>query len=194
MNSSHNLYEVLGLVYTPSSPPTPSDIKAAYHRSLLIHHPDKSSTPTSSKPTIDAIISAYATLSDTSSRQLYDRTLLTTNPSLHKSSPANGLTGEERIDLDDMTYDDSSASYIRACRCGDARGHEVREEDLEAEAARGGAGEVLVQCAGCTLWLRVEFCMVDDGGDGGEEDMRDESRPLDNLDSQDCRGEIRLSG
>jgi diphthamide biosynthesis protein 4 len=193
MTNSHNLYEILGLTFSASSPPTPSDIKAAYHRSLLSNHPDKSSpltTPTLSALTIDAIKSAYATLSNPTTRILYDRTLLTSTS--HKSSSIqDALTGEERVDLDDMTYDDATASYFRTCRCGEARGHEASESDLEAEAARG-AREVLVQCAGCTLWLRVEFSMVEDGG--VEEPHDEGSRPPNCPQGEDDNVEIRLSG
>jgi diphthamide biosynthesis protein 4 len=193
MTNSHNLYEILGLTFSASSPPTPSDIKAAYHRALLSNHPDKfPSTPTApilSTLTVDAIKSAYGTLSNPTTRTLYDRTLLTSIS--HKSSSIpDALTGEECVDLDDMTYDDSTASYFRACRCGEARGHEVSEDDLEAEAA-SGAREVLVQCAGCTLWLRVEFSMIEDGG---VEEPHDGSRPRGALQGEDNNVEIRLSG
>ena len=163
MTKSPNLYEILGLSSPSNSLASPHSIatlKAAYHRALLTHHPDKSSrTASASSTSVDAIKSAYTVLSDPTSRASYDQELLLSNQRITTASDA--LTGEERVDLDDIAYDALTKSYFRACRCGEARGHEVSEEDLEVEAA-GGAREVLVQCGGCSLWLRIEFAIVDD--------------------------------
>jgi diphthamide biosynthesis protein 4 len=196
MTSTPNLYHILGLSppSNSSTPPHPiATLKAAYHRALLTHHPDKSiqaSTPTS--PSIDAIKSAYTILSNPKTRISYDQTLLFLNQPTTTTNTvlSDALTGEERIDLDDLTYDATTSSYFRACRCGESRGHEVRERDLEVEAARG-ARELLVQCGGCSLWLRVEFDMVDDDaeeeehehdGHAGFDDERiDMGKGLDNV-------------
>ncbi|CAG8023268.1 unnamed protein product, partial [Penicillium nalgiovense] len=101
-----NLYEILSLPFTGSSSTVLSkqQIKIAYHKALLKHHPDKAgavaretglggstnSTPTSTPNplftrsdgnssrqlyTIDQITTAYKTLSDPALRAEYDRSL-----------------------------------------------------------------------------------------------------------------------
>jgi diphthamide biosynthesis protein 4 len=46
--------------------------------------------------------------------------------------------------------------WRRPCRCGVARGFVIPEQELEDAIGRGEE-EVLVGCAGCSLWVRVEF-------------------------------------
>ncbi|PYH79419.1 DnaJ-domain-containing protein [Aspergillus uvarum CBS 121591] len=93
-------YEILGLSFT-TAPLSKQELKTAYHRALLKHHPDKAaaagsaSTPTQDAPpsflasndthgssspqtrpyTIDEITAAYKTLSVPSLRAEYDRSL-----------------------------------------------------------------------------------------------------------------------
>lgn len=83
------------------------------------------------------------------------------------------LTGEEVVDLDDLVYDEVREVYWRGCRCGDSRGFVVSEGELERGMDRNGMGEVLVQCGGCSLWLRVGFGVADEDGEGREEDGLD---------------------
>lgn len=74
----------------------------------------------------------------------------------------------ETVDLDDLVEEEEGGvvgagssssggmSWSRSCRCGLQRGFIVTESQLEEESDAGGR-EVLVQCQGCSLWLRVEF-------------------------------------
>lgn len=171
------------------------DLKLAYHRALLRYHPDKSSASStrtkSTKPsvvsngederrrvyTIDEITTAYKTLSDPKARAEYDREL---RLSRHNQADGGGRengeeedifhTGLETVDLEDLGYVDSGEDgyWYRSCRCGDQKGFFVTEEDLEREVE---AGEILVGCKGCSLWLGVLFAVVeDDGGLEREED------------------------
>jgi diphthamide biosynthesis protein 4 len=150
------------------------DIKQAYRRALLTHHPDKSAviqsatTPTS-KPSIDAIKLAYAILSDPKSRTDYDRELIlesqkpdtTDNGHTSTDTRRSFRTGEELIDLDDMACDEATGIWSRACRCGEKRGYTVTESQLEEEERKGGR-EVVVGCIGCSLWLRVGFGIAEE--------------------------------
>jgi DnaJ-class molecular chaperone len=173
-------YEILSI--TPSSLDSQKDpsqaLKRAYHRALLIHHPDKRkhvspsptslppsplppSSPSSSVITIDQISLAYATLSSPSSRSAYDRFLLTTTQSSPLASEQENhfQTGIQDVDLDDLDFDSDGGEWFKACRCGNDRGYRFEERDLEDAAE---FGEVMVGCQDCSLWLRVRFAVVDD--------------------------------
>jgi diphthamide biosynthesis protein 4 len=158
-----------------STASTLESIKQAYRAALLTHHPDKKSvasvpkTPSPQKPSIDAIKLAYRVLSDPKMRAEYDRELIIRQETVVDSARNDTLTderrgfrtGEELLDLDDMTYDEVAGIWFRACRCGEQKGYTLTEAQLEEEESKGGR-EVVVGCSGCSLWLRVAFA-VDDG-------------------------------
>ncbi|GLB03080.1 diphthamide biosynthesis protein 4 [Aspergillus tubingensis] len=186
-------YEVLNLPFTET--PTAlskQQLKAAYHKALLKHHPDKapgaiakdvqtSSTSTSSlttsdtnsshtthRYTIDEITTAYKTLSDPYLRAEYDRSLRLDRARVAEREKTGTVfhTGLEVVDLEDLACDESDADaalWYRGCRCGDERGFLVTEQDLEREAEHG---EIVVGCRGCSLWMKVLFAVED----GDEED------------------------
>ena len=171
--STQNHYEVLALPPASASNPAPtlSAIRTAYHRALLVHHPDKSphrALPcTASRPkyTVDQISQAYRILGDPKSRSSFDQKLR-----LHPQSftvgtdntrSVSGLTANsEIVDLDDLVYDDEQRLWYRGCRCGQKRGFIVTENHLESHS---GEGEALVGCTGCSLWIKVLFAV-----EGGE--------------------------
>ena len=160
-----NHYKVLSLPKVSESGhvPTLEVIKRAYHRALLIYHPDKSHPATLSRPkyTIDQITQAYQVLSDPVSRSSFDQSLRL-NPkfsSLARGATVSILTGET-VDLDDLIYDDEQKLWYRACRCGQERGFVVTEDDLEKQKAEG---EALVGCLGCSLWTKILFTAQDEG-------------------------------
>ncbi|KAJ4399415.1 Diphthamide biosynthesis protein 4 [Neurospora sp. IMI 360204] len=128
-----------------------------------------------SKPlyTIDQISHAYTTLSSPSLRTQYDAALRTASRSSFTSSShassshameEDFQTGIDTIDLDDMVFVESDDNgkgdtWYRSCRCGNERGFALTEEDMEENA---DLGEVLVQCADCTIWLRVCYVVAED--------------------------------
>ncbi|KAJ5923581.1 CSL zinc finger-domain-containing protein [Penicillium verhagenii] len=150
-------------------------IKLAYHKALLKHHPDKASTvadPTfvPSKPssgtnndkrsyTIDEITTAYKTLSDPVLRAEYDRSLRLNRAKFAEDTSEVFHTGLETVDLDDMDYDEEDGTWYRGCRCGDERGFSVTENHLESGMDHG---EVVIGCVGCSLYLKILFA-ADDG-------------------------------
>ena len=75
----------------------------------------------------------------------------------------------ETIDLDDLIYDDKQELWYKGCRCGQERGFAVTESQLENGA---GDGEALVECAGCSLWIRILFA-IDDGRLGADKSAED---------------------
>ncbi|KAI9727204.1 MAG: hypothetical protein M1835_003744, partial [Candelina submexicana] len=96
------------------------DLKAAYHRALLRHHPDKSRhprSPTSPDNIIAAAVSvhdvtsAYQTLSNPIARAEYDSLLrLQLGKTVLKSGNGQAAetfrSGLEIVDLDDLEYDE----------------------------------------------------------------------------------------
>ena len=166
--SQLNHYQVLSLL-PPSQTGrdvTVQDIKLAYRRSLLHHHPDKSKSTAPkaansdrSNPSIDAITLAYKVLSNATARSEYDRLLRlqTSSSDLTLEKPHPGLETE---DLDDLDYDELQHVWYRNCRCGNGKGFLLTEQELEREAEHG---EVITGCRGCSLWLRVVFEVADGG-------------------------------
>ncbi|KAK0731759.1 hypothetical protein B0H67DRAFT_640109 [Lasiosphaeris hirsuta] len=179
--NSPTYYQILSL--SPSTLTTNSDpstlIKRAYRRALLSHHPDKKPVPNTNATTtwtVDQISTAYAVLSSPSQRRAYDAALLASQTAnattLTNAQKAQFQTGIEPVDLDDLSFASSPAGdeWYRSCRCGNPRGFRFGEDDLE-EAA--DLGELMVGCADCSLWLRVQFAVVEEeeekGGNGAGE-------------------------
>lgn len=163
MEKPANYYQLLGLEQRQNAPALSlQEVKAAYKRALLQHHPDKQSGQTSAKGpknrrpasvTVDDIALAYKVLSEPSLRAEYDRWLHAKDGEADSASIVH-RTGLETVDLDDLASDEASSSWSRNCRCGDERGFIVTEAELEKNAEDG---ELIVGCKGCSLWLRVLF-------------------------------------
>lgn len=157
-------YAILMLTHSKENRATPTEkeIKLAYRRALLSHHPDKSNLTQVSTPkhTIDQITIAYKTLVDPVARSEYNR-LLALKPSTAAASTLSQTShpGLETVDLDELAYDDERGIWYRSCRCGKERGYAVSEEELESSIEHG---EVLTGCQGCSLWLRVTFAVAED--------------------------------
>lgn len=160
-------YEVLGL---PSPNGTDCkvsllDIKSAYRRAILRHHPDKSGSilgtaanAACSKYSVDQLLLAYKTLIDPASRFQYDQSLKAA--SVGTTYVEISYPGLESVDLDDLEFDEAQATWYRGCRCGNERGFVISERELEEDAE---IGEVVTGCRGCSLWLRVTFAVAEDG-------------------------------
>jgi diphthamide biosynthesis protein 4 len=164
-------YSVLGLQRSKSSELSHEDLKSAYRRTLLIHHPDKAASTkpehelkdsangrAKSKYTVDEIVTAYEVLADPVKRAGYDRALSTAEngPWTSKNVQNEHHAGVENFDLEDLTYDPDAGQWSKECRCGQKRGYIVTEPDLETESQ---SGEILVDCRGCSLYIKVLFAM-----------------------------------
>ncbi|PWY85978.1 hypothetical protein BO70DRAFT_254086, partial [Aspergillus heteromorphus CBS 117.55] len=176
-------YTILSLPFTSSTSIATSlskqQLKAAYHKALLKHHPDKTPSATPNDPdlppslqrpyTIDEITTAYKTLSDPSLRTEYDRSLRLDRARVAEREKTGTVfhTGLEVVDLEDLEFEEGGGAqadgdgdyWYRGCRCGDEKGFLVTEEDLEREAEHG---EVVVGCRGCSLWMKVLFAVEEE--------------------------------
>jgi diphthamide biosynthesis protein 4 len=175
-DTDKNYYQILNI---PNAPAVVSkqQLKNAYHKALLKHHPDKAGTKadrdantrvklsaasSSSVYTVDDITNAYRVLSDPVLRAEYDREwILRRNNGDKNREDVSFHTGLEVVDLEDMSYQDGHEGtyWYRGCRCGDDKGFVVTEEELEAEAQHG---EILVGCRGCSLWVKVLFSVEEE--------------------------------
>jgi diphthamide biosynthesis protein 4 len=146
-------YTVLNLATRKLDPSlSPTEVKAAYKRALLQHHPDKvKSKSPSSGITVDSIALAYKILSSPALKTEYDLGLQTSRP---KDDDKVFRTGLDTVDLDDLIFDEGKELWTRGCRCGDDAGFVVTEAELELNAEDG---ELIIGCRGCSLWLRVLF-------------------------------------
>lgn len=121
-----------------------------------------SSSSSGATYTVDQITHAYTVLSDAKQRREYTRSLRTPTSVTAAGAGARSYefqTGVETADLDDLAFDERRGLYHRSCRCGQARGYCFREQDLDDVAEHG---ELMVECVGCSLWLRVLFEEVTD--------------------------------
>lgn len=160
-------YQVLGII--PSIVDSHHDpsavLKRAYHRALLQNHPDKkaaagSQPPTTAIYTVDQITTAFTILSSPKDRSAYDNTRRLSRPGGERDGPQTSFqTGVENVDLDDLSYDETTGSWYRSCRCGSDTAYSFRGEDLDG---CGEDGELMVPCQDCSLWLRVSFAVVDE--------------------------------
>jgi len=145
---TQDYYTILNLSSRKQDPSlSPTEIKSAYKKALLVHHPDK--VKSKSQISIDTIALAYKILSSPDLRQAYDKSLSTSSPQQKVFH-----TGLDTVDLDDLDFDESRAVWLRGCRCGDEGDFVVTEGELEKNVEDG---ELIVGCRGCSLWLRVLF-------------------------------------
>lgn len=188
-------YTVLSLPQTPSAL-RKSDLKLAYHRALLKHHPDKSKSGSSSSTpsndslkssertfTVDEITSAYKTLSDPVARAEYDRALRLSGG---RGAGQKGLFGEEdgvdsfRTGLEVFDLDEMEVEMLadNADNADNGEEQSVWYRGCRCGDERGflvreedlerevERGEVMVGCRGCSLWAKVLFAVEE----GDEQD------------------------
>lgn len=185
-------YTVLGFPQTLATL-RKKDLKLAYHRALLKHHPDKSgsstpiqkssqnpSGPASRTFTVDDITAAYQTLSDPIARAEYDRSLRLNGRAVEQNAFAGEedvsfRTGLETFDLDDMEIETIQAPEIGQDN-GDDYGQSIWYRGCRCGDEKGflireedlereiERGEVMVGCRGCSLWAKVLFA-VEEGDD-----------------------------
>lgn len=149
---TNDYYQLLSVSRSASA----AEIKVAYHRALLIFHPDKqpSSTTASKPPTttypsfadIASIKDAYSTLSSHHLRARYDAQLQDQSESL-RPRPAQVISLEE---FDEQNATTDSVSWRYMCRCGGT--YRISEEDMEK-------GQHLVGCSSCSevVWVGYEL-------------------------------------
>ncbi|MDP1844133.1 MAG: J domain-containing protein [Sediminibacterium sp.] len=89
-----NHYEILGIPYHA----TTAEIKRAYRKKALLHHPDKNRAATGSTEKFQAIQTAYSILSNATSKRLYDKTIIADpiNRSVKTFSSANEIIQEAK--------------------------------------------------------------------------------------------------
>ena len=163
MEKPPDYYQLLGLEGSRNTERlSATELKSAYRRALLQHHPDKNAQAVKTSPrsqsekpqiSVDDVALAYKVLSEPELRAEYDFWLR----SKGKDGKRDGIvhrTGLETVDLDDLIYDQAASFWYRSCRCGEDRGYVVTELELEKNITDG---ELIVGCKGCSLWLRVLF-------------------------------------
>jgi diphthamide biosynthesis protein 4 len=123
-NKTPNYYTTLNLSARKYDPTlTPAEVKAAYKRALLQHHPDKKSSSTSTPPqstkpnknkniTIDSIALAYKILSSPALKAEYDLALQTSRRS-HNNNSNNNNNPNSNLDFSDSDEEEESDKVFR---------------------------------------------------------------------------------
>lgn len=162
-------YDVLGLIRSPDL--SANELKQAYHRTLLLHHPDKSRErpQAAQSPSIDEITQAYTYLSNPATRESYDRELSKSRLLGDNGAVRASHAGIESFDLDDLKHSvskDGTDMWSRECRCGNEIGYRLTDGDLESASAHLSSNddqqvsEISVPCQGCSLKIRVTFIVT----------------------------------
>ncbi|OQE47473.1 hypothetical protein PENCOP_c001G08245 [Penicillium coprophilum] len=191
-----DFYEILSLPFTGSSSTVLSkqQIKIAYHKALLKHHPDKAgavaaetgldrstksastSTPnlfaksdgnSSQLYTIDQITTAYKTLSDPVLSAEYDRSLRLDRLKVAGREKTGDVfhTGLEIVDLEDLACEEAEGGDGDCWYRGCRCGDERGFLVNEEDLEREAEhGEVIIGCRGCSLWLKILFAVEADEG------------------------------
>ncbi|EJU02746.1 hypothetical protein DACRYDRAFT_65914 [Dacryopinax primogenitus] len=162
--TTQSYYELLNIPQDATS----QQIKQAYHRLLLLHHPDKRSASGTASPsakgvspkvdspgTVDVALLtvAYSTLSSEERRKGYDdrlgeggRTSVSQENELERKTrrPA------EVVSLDEFTLsiNEKGEVWTYLCRCGNL--YMIHETDMEADVH-------LLECGGCSEVVWVEY-------------------------------------
>lgn len=124
-------------------------MKAAYHSTLLAHHPDKQSSrdhtgPRGSFDDIGLIKTAYETLSLPALRAKYDSRRLD-----HATSPRPAQV----VSLEDFMELEDNRGWVYSCRCSGA--YVITDQDMEN-------GRHLVGCSSCSEVVWVGYELVDE--------------------------------
>ncbi|KAI1189060.1 hypothetical protein F5B17DRAFT_228276 [Nemania serpens] len=175
----------------PRDPPTtPPQPKSSSGKSTSLSSSSSSVPKSQLTYTVDQIQHAYNVLSDARQRREYDRQLLLTTssstlftsssfPSSSSSPPTAQQrhsvstrfhTGVETVDLDDLGFDERTGVYFGSCRCGNERGFQFTEEQLEEYE---DDLVLMVQCLDCSLWMRVLF----DAAEESEDEQQQQQTP-----------------
>ncbi|ORY98644.1 DNAJ heat shock N-terminal domain-containing protein [Syncephalastrum racemosum] len=119
-------------------------IKLRFQQLILLHHPDKSDGIPDDRA--HRILQAWHVLRDDKKRRQYDAELKA------KQSHQVAVINAE-VDLDDMDYDEATATFSLGCRCSGT--YSITEDDLEDSVD-------VVCCDNCSLRIRVLYALAGD--------------------------------
>lgn len=137
-------------------------IKQAYKKKLLDLHPDKNSESINEAYRINEIQTAYRVLIDPIKRLKYDEEL--ENKCKIQGFYNNG-DGLDEYSLDNFHYHEDRHIFTMDCpRCQIGNGFQILEHLLEEYAVKreNGGFNVLLQCTSCSLWLKINFNIVEE--------------------------------
>ena len=145
-----------------------AEVKAAYHRALLLHHPDKAfangrqngilheaSILEDDRPSVSLIRDAYITLSNAASRATYDATVRSSpkNSSFSTTQRPAEVVSLEEFKVVDPEDGKQSDSWSHPCRCGST--YRISEEQMNNDVH-------LIGCQGCSEAVWVGYEVIDE--------------------------------
>ncbi|GAA94676.1 uncharacterized protein L969DRAFT_49206 [Mixia osmundae IAM 14324] len=138
-----------------------AEIRSAYLRLILQHHPDKLDPDRlDDNDKSRAIVQAFAVLGKSDSRAQYDRELSIAQSKIKGKQSARAAT----IDLEEMAElemaRDGMEGYSFPCRCGSAfvlSSHQLTEAITRSSEGTAAKHTLAVPCQGCSLVIDVEY-------------------------------------
>lgn len=166
-------YDVLGVDRSA----TQEEIKGAFRKAAMLHHPDKNPDDPSAQQRFKEINAAYQILSDPQKRAAYDRLgAAAFDPSMAASNPFGGV----QFDMSDLNIDGIFGDLLGAL------GIKVGNQGTLQREVRISFEEAAFGCAKEITYERVEGC-ADCGGSGGAPGSKLEKCPACN-----GRGRVRF--
>lgn len=132
-------YALLGLEATASA----DEIRRAYYARCLKLHPDKAKPDERSSDEFQQVQDAWALLGDPIARAAHDEATRRRTEHLEAEQSAADLVGYA-----EMRRVRADAPREWPCRCGSV--YQVGADELDVDG-----GELLIQCDGCSLSIRV---------------------------------------
>ena len=142
-----DFYKVLELDMMAVGDITSVEVKKAYHRLSLVHHPDKNDANGGRR--FQQINEAYSTLIDPERRNLYDIELRKSR--IIRQSNDAAVMVDRRVSLEDFD-EHSSGEYRLLCRCGGCFSLTVTDE---ARLLNHDINDLLLPCTNCSLVVSV---------------------------------------
>jgi DnaJ family protein A protein 5 len=142
---------------------TQDEIKAAYHRLLLVYHPDKQTKNDSNSQSIDTFLkiqSAYKLLSNQTERNNYNSLLKQIELKEKATSSSLDIDDEDSyLQLEkDFEFDLENLVYTKRCRCGDY--FSIKRENINSLLNENNNQDKVLEVESLVIGVECNTCSI----------------------------------